>query len=51
MIAENSARTVNGGKYLKIRYMELIENKPQEEERTSEEIIAGIRDKIIKLGG
>jgi len=51
MITENSARMVNGGKYLKLRYIELIGNAPQEEKRTSEEIIAGIRDKLSKLGG
>ena len=49
MISENTANTVSGGKYFNIRYLDAISDKPVDN-RTGDEIIAGIREKLQKLG-
>lgn len=49
-IAENSARGPHGGGYLKLRYMDIIDPKP-EETRTGEEIVQHLSEKLAKLGG
>jgi hypothetical protein len=48
-IAENTARYVGGG-YIKARYADLIEPKP-EETRTPEQIVDRMKEKIAKVGG
>lgn len=46
-ISENTAKFA-GGSYMKIRYAEVINPKP-EETRTADEIITNITDKLRKL--
>lgn len=51
LIAENTARAVNGG-YLKTRYAELFEQKPESasnEDRSSDEIIDHMKKKLSSL--
>lgn len=47
VIAENTSR-FNGGSYMKVRFADVINPKP-EETRTADEIITGITDKLRKL--
>lgn len=47
IIAENTSKYA-GGSYMKIRFSEIINPKP-EETRTADEIITGITDKLRKL--
>ena len=47
LIAENSAK-INGGSYIKARYIDLIE-PAKEEKRTAEEIIDGMKEKLRRL--
>lgn len=48
-VAENTAKYTGGG-YIKSRYIELI-NPPPEETRTSEEIVAQMKEKLGRIGG
>lgn len=48
-VAENTAKYA-GGSYIKARYIELI-NPPPEETRTSEEIVAQMKEKLGRIGG
>lgn len=49
ILAENTAK-YSGGSYMKIRYYDLIRPKP-EENRTPEEIIGNMKEKIARIGG
>lgn len=49
IIGENTARHGGGG-YMKIRYAEIISDKPQET-RTSTEIIDGVKSRLRQIGG
>lgn len=49
IIAENSARA-NGGKYIQMRYAEVIE-PAKEETRTADEIISNIKEKLRGIDG
>ena len=49
ILAENTAK-YSGGSYMKIRYYDLIQPKP-EENRTPEEIIGNMKEKIERIGG
>lgn len=46
-IAENTSRLA-GGSYIKVRFADIIDPKP-EETRTAGEIIAGIKAKLSKM--
>lgn len=47
MITENTAKQC-GGSYISVKLTEILNPKPTDD-RTSEEIISGIRDKIDKM--
>lgn len=47
VITENASR-FNGGNYMKIRFADIVNPKP-EETRTADEIITNITDKLRKL--
>lgn len=49
LIAENTAK-FSGGGYLKTRYYDVINPRP-EETRTPEEIISSIKAKLTRIGG
>ena len=49
ILAENTAK-YSGGSYMKLRYYDLIQPKP-EENRTPEEIIWNMKGKIARIGG
>ena len=49
IITENTAK-YSGGNYMKIRYYDLENPKP-EENRTPEEIIGNMKEKIARIGG
>lgn len=49
ILAENTAK-YSGGSYMKIRYYDLIQPKP-EENRAPEEIIGNMKEKIARIGG
>ena len=49
ILAESTAK-YSGGSYMKIRYYDLIQPKP-EESRTPEEIIGNMKEKIARIGG
>ena len=49
-IAENTARGPHGGGYLKLRYTDIIDPKP-EETRTGEEIVDHVKGMLANLGG
>lgn len=49
MISENTSKYA-GGSSFSVRYWDVIK-KPVNETRTSEEIISGIKDKLMKLEG
>ena len=49
ILAENTAK-YSGGSYMKIRYYDLIQPKP-EENRTPEEIIGNMKEKIARIWG
>lgn len=49
MISENTSKR-DGGSSFAVRYWDVIK-KPVNETRTSEEIISGIKDKLMKLEG
>lgn len=48
-ITENTAKYA-GGSYIKHRYLDLEDQKP-EETRTPDEIIGKMKDKIARIGG
>ena len=47
LITENTSK-VQGGAYIKMRFAELLE-PPKKEERTEEEVITNIMDKLRKV--
>ena len=49
ILAENTA-TYSSGRYMKIRYYDFIQPKP-EENRTPEEIIGNMKEKLARIGG
>ena len=49
MISENTSKYAGGSSFA-VRYCDVIK-KPVNETRTSEEIISGIKDKLMKLEG
>ena len=49
VIAENTAK-FSGGGYLKTRYYDVINPRP-EETRTPEEIVSSIKAKLARIGG
>ena len=48
LITENTARAINGGRYLQARYIEYIE-PIKEETRTKEEVITSLKEKLRRL--
>ena len=49
LIGENVARKT-GGSYMKLRYTEIIDPKP-EDTRTSTDVIDHVKEKLSKIGG
>lgn len=49
LIGENEARKTGGG-YMKLRYTELINPKP-EDTRTGSEIVSHMKEKLREIGG